>query len=307
MGKQILITGITGFIGSHIAAVFLENGDRVTGLKRSQSDTWRNTAYADKIHWINIDDKGWQEQVIQVKPDIIIHGAWEGVAADNRQHWVTQWKNLDLLSELLLIARESGTQKFIGLGSQAEYGYFDGVIDETYPCNPNSAYGVSKLMAKEAVKCFCEQHDIQWYWLRLFPCFGEKESFDWLIPMLTRKIYRKELMEMTPGEQRYAYLYVKDLSSWIVSIAKEELSSGIYNISSQTSYSLKEVVKKITGLLGSGEANIRLGALPYRQHQPMLLAGNVQKLFNGLGGLKESNFDEKLQATVTYIIQHIQA
>jgi CDP-paratose synthetase len=49
MSKSILITGITGFLGSHIAEKFLIEGFKVIGLKRVNSNTWRNNEYLNDV------------------------------------------------------------------------------------------------------------------------------------------------------------------------------------------------------------------------------------------------------------------
>ena len=53
--------------------------------------------------------------------------------------------NLQYQQRLLDLAVQVGVKKIIGVGSQAEYGIFDGLINESHPTNPTSAYGASKL------------------------------------------------------------------------------------------------------------------------------------------------------------------
>ncbi len=302
MPDRVLITGITGFIGAHLAEVFLSHGYEVGGLIREGSDRWRCLEFDERITWINTGRSGWRQEVSAFGPSLIIHGAWEGVSAKDRSDWTLQQQNLSLLFELLELAKIANTRQFIGLGSQAEYGYFDGAVDENFPCNPNSAYGVIKLMAKEAVKGFCEEAGIRWQWVRLFPCYGEKESFDWFIPMLVRRLAKGEVMDMTLGEQQYAYLYVKDLARWIFKMNTVEMPDGVYNLSSKHLYSLRTVVERIYRFMGRGQGTVHFGALPYRKNQPMMLRGITNKLKESLGELSESNFDQKLEGTVHYIL-----
>jgi nucleoside-diphosphate-sugar epimerase len=306
MGKTILLTGATGFLGSHLAEKFIQTGDKVIALKRQPSDTWRCSEFGGHITWINHDENDWKEEVLKHQPAVFIHSAWSGVSAAYRSQWKDQLKNLDFLFDLLELAKTCNAQKFIGLGSQAEYGFFDGKIDESFPAQPNSAYGLVKLMAMEAVKCFCDEHHIDWIWLRLFPFYGERESIEWFIPILVKNIYRQSQMNMTKGEQQYAYLYVKDFADWMIAITQKKISSGIYNISSKYPRPLKAVVEKVIGIMAPQEHQINFGALPYRLNQPMLLAGSIEKLEKEIGSLPESDFEENLRHTVNYIVQHIE-
>ena len=110
-------------------------------------------------------------------------------------------------------------------------------------------------------------------------------------------------MEMTPGMQKYAYMYVKDLSIIIGRIINSSIQSDIYNVSSKSAFKLKTIVEKIINITGSINPKINFGSLPYRENQPMLVQGDTSKLSNELGEIIETNFDENLLKVVQYIIK----
>jgi nucleoside-diphosphate-sugar epimerase len=302
MAKQtILITGSTGFLGSHITEAFMDAGYTIIATKRLSSKMNNCYAFKDKVGWINIDDMNWQEQVIEHHPQTIIHTAWFGVGAKQRDDLIEQSKNLEFLASLLSIARDANTKRFIGFGSQAEYGFFSEKVSEDYPINPNSAYGITKYLASELIEKYCTQNRIDWCWLRLFSFFGEKEGSNWFIPTVVKKILSGEKLDMTPGMQRYAYMYVKDLAKTIVNIQQcHGFVNGIYNLSSNTSYTLKEVVEKIIHLLGTQNVNVNFGVFPYRENQPMKIEGNNEKLEKIIGKIVETDFEDNLKATIDY-------
>jgi nucleoside-diphosphate-sugar epimerase len=301
MNKKILITGISGFLGSQIAEVLNFNGFELIALKRENSDLWRCENFSENVKWIDLSEN-WEEQLINLKPEIIIHSAWEGVSAKDRDNWSAQFNNLEFTLKLLRIAKEVNLKKFIGFGSQAEYGDFSGIINEDYFIDPKSAYGLSKNLVAQTIKVFCEQNAMDWYWLRLFSFFGEKEADNWFIPTLIKNIFQNKPMDMTPGEQRYAYMYVKDLANIIVEIIKSTVKSDVYNLSSNQSISLKEIVNKITEILNPSNPQINFGALPYRDNQPMLIQGDITKLKNEIGAFSETDFDTNLKKVVEFII-----
>lgn len=303
MSNRILITGISGFLGSQIAQKLCDNGFELIALKRETSDLTRCNEFSAKVNWINISEN-WEQKVIELNPQIIIHSAWEGVGAQERDNWQVQTNNLQFTLKLLSIAKESNVEKFISFGSQAEYGYFSGVIDENYILEPKSAYGLSKHLCCQTVKVFCEQNNIDWYWLRLFSFFGEKEASNWFIPTLIKNISDNKPMDMTPGEQRYAYMYIEDLAEIICNLIKSSAISGIYNLSSKNSVSLKEIVEKIINILKPLKSQINFGAMPYRDNQPMLIQGEVSKLEGQIGKFNETSFDINLKKVVEYIINN---
>lgn len=303
MNKKVLVSGITGFLGSQIAQELNDNGFELIAIRRTNSDLSRCTEFLDNVKWIELSDN-WEEQLIDLKPQVIIHSAWEGVAAVDRDNWKVQMNNIPFTLKLLSIAKEVNVEKFIGFGSQAEYGTFSGVIDENYAIDPKTAYGLSKNLCNQTIKVFCEQNNIDWYWLRLFSFFGEKEAGNWFIPSLIKNISENKPMDMTPGEQRYAYMYIGDLASIIVKIVKSSAKSGTYNLSSKQSVSLKEIVEKIINIIKPLDPLVNFGALPYRENQPMLIQGAVSKLEEEIGGFAETSLDVNLKNVTEYLINN---
>ncbi len=298
--KSVLITGITGFLGSHIAENLVNNNCTVIGLKRKSSSIWRCDSFKDKVIWIDIDEaEKYKNEILKYSIDTIIHGAWIGVEAHERDDWKLQSKNIDFLITLLQIANELSLKKFIFLGSQAEYGTIDGVINEEQRCEALNAYGSVKLACLELVKTFSKTNNITWIWLRLFSLFGEKENKTWLIPSLIQKIKKENQMDFTLGEQKYAYLFVKDFSSIINKIVVLPVVSGVYNISSDNAKTIRSVVEQIRNKINP-EFKLNFGALPYRENQSMHIQGSIDKLITQIGKIEFTDFSIAIQNTINY-------
>jgi nucleoside-diphosphate-sugar epimerase len=297
--KKILITGVTGFLGSHIVEHFVEENYHIMGLKRSTSSISKCAGFFDKLSWLNVDEIDWKQKAISFKPDFIVHVAWTGVNSNERNDWGIQIQNIDLLYSILQIAKEVKIKKIIGFGSQAEYGYLSAVVDENYPTNPVTAYGAIKLACSELMKLFCESNGIDWYWLRLFSFFGEREDDSWLIPSVVKKMMTDTSMNLTLGEQRYAYLYVKDLADAIENIIEYSSKSGIYNLSSDKAISLKTLLNMIKNIVNQN-FELNFGALPYRVNQSMLIEGDITKFNSEICKIDTSRFEEKLIKTIEY-------
>ena len=306
MITTILITGATGFLGSNLVNLFNKNNYTIICLKRKNSNCYRVNSQLKNIIWINSDFKGWEKNLNSFKIDYIIHCAWNGVSSKYRDDFSSQMANMQFLESILKIAKEKKVKKVIGLGSQAEYGYYDGVIDENQNENPYSYYGVLKLASKNIAKCFCENNDIDWIWLRLFPLFGEFESSKWLIPSLIEKLVLNKEFNMTKGEQKYSYLYVNDFSKIVERIVESNIKSGVYNISSkQNLISLKELVLIINNELKSNINLVKFGALPYRLNQPMLMGGKMTKIEKEIGEIQETSFITNIRKVIQAINQNI--
>ncbi|MCX2481798.1 NAD-dependent epimerase/dehydratase family protein [Pedobacter sp. MC2016-15] len=301
--RKVLITGITGFIGSHLAEELISAGLEIVGLKRKESNTWRNRAYQDKIHWVDIDDEGtYKEYLLSLNLDIIIHSAWIGVEASDRDDWQQQAKNIGFLVDLLEVAKLSSVNKIIFLGSQAEYGTINGKVDESYIPDPSTAYASVKLACLQILKTYCKINGISWVWLRIFSVFGERENNNWLIPSTVKQMTTGFEMKLTGGEQKYAYMYVKDVASIITKIAMCEVQSDIYNISSSELRSIKSILESIKEYV-KPDFKLDFGALPYRENQPMHIEGDCQKIRSQIGELQFTNFNVALKRTLDYYLK----
>ncbi|MDR3118499.1 MAG: NAD(P)-dependent oxidoreductase [Mediterranea sp.] len=300
MGSQkILLTGASGFLGSHMAETLLEAGHNLLLTKRNESNLWRCSSFIDKVQWTDTDRESLEEEVGLFRPDVMIHAAWDGVAAKNRDEWTTQIDNLKYQQRLLNLAAQSGVKKIIGIGSQAEYGHFDGYVDENHPANPTSAYGVTKLASQLILKTFCEENDMKWYWFRLFSCFGEREGSDWLIPATIKNMLSTDAMDLTGGEQQYAYSYIKDVATIFLSAVDSDSESGIYNVAADKLHSIKEVMLLIRDYLNPG-FKLNFGALPYRRKQSMVNGSINTKTIRSFGRVSVSSFEDKLIQTIEY-------
>lgn len=280
---KILLTGATGFIGSHIAEVLLSNGFKLILTKRSQSSLLNCTSFLSKVTFIDIDNADWFIEVCNLAPSMIIHAAWNGVLSNDRETWKSQLSNIDLVTKLLFIAEKCHVIKFIGLGSQAEYGLYSGVISEKDPINPTTKYGCLKIAVSQQISSHCELNKIDWYWLRIFSVFGERESDSWLIPsVIIRMLNGEKEMDFTLGEQQYAYLYVRDLANAILKTCLIDGPSGIYNISSSQAISLKELLLTLRDKINPS-FKLNFGVLSYRINQPMHIEGDSSKFISEYG------------------------
>lgn len=300
--KTVLITGGTGFLGSHIIEELLLQKYEVIALKRSSSNLSRCMNFVDKVRWIccdNIEDA--EQEILNSHPNILIHAAWNGVKASDRDNWVEQGKNLSFLSALLEIVKKANITKIIALGSQAEYGNFEGVIDETHHCNPNSAYGANKVCASTIIKSFAEQNNIPWYWIRIFSVYGPREEKNWLIPATINNLLHLKTMDLTPCEQRYDYLYTKDFTNGIFRVVNNSnVESGIYNMSSGQSTKIKDILTYLENKIAANQNLLQIGALPYRPNQVMHMEGNSNKFFQAFKFNPTYNITKGLDETLNY-------
>jgi GDP-D-mannose dehydratase len=150
---RVLITGVTGFVGSHLAEFALERGAEVIGALRWRSKTEHIEHVRERITLIESDLRDLlsvRALLEQAKPDYIIHLAAQSfVAASWNTPSETLWTNIICQMNLFEAMRQLGSApRFLVIGSSEEYGlvHADEVpIRETNPLRPLSPYAVSKV------------------------------------------------------------------------------------------------------------------------------------------------------------------
>ena len=280
----ILLTGATGFLGSHLLKTLVSKGYKVVVLKRSTSDMWRLKGFEQTFKSYDIDrvplQKAFEEQPI----DTVIHTAWAGVASTDRDNWEVQIENFYFSKNLIDLSVEFGVKKLICLGSQAEYGYYNEKVGEDFLPSPIEAYGSVKLFTSHYLRNLAKKNHINWYWIRIFSIIGENENNSWLLSQVIDSLFANHSIELTEGEQYYDYMYVADFVSAIEKIlsAKEE-NSGIYNLCTGTPIKIKELLCLIADKLNKDKQLLKFGAIPYRPNQNMFMVGKPQKFEKTFG------------------------
>jgi nucleoside-diphosphate-sugar epimerase len=300
---RVVLTGATGFIGSYLAEELVTQGYEVLALRRRQSDTWRVAAIADRLRWVNNDEEGWEQQLRSFQPEYLVHAAWLGVSAEQRDDWQSQLSNLTFTMQLLQVVQQASLKKVVVLGSQAEYGTFEGRIDESHSTLPTAAYGAVKVATLQLVRAYCAAHNLDWHWLRVFAVFGPREDAHWFVSFVAASLLKQQPPNLTGCEQRYDYLFAPDLARAIVQTLPAGLGhSGIYNISANQATSLRQIVDTLAALTHAA-VGANYGALPYRNGQVMHMEGNSDQFARVFGPIVQTSLRTALAASIEFVKQ----
>ncbi|MBW2981165.1 SDR family NAD(P)-dependent oxidoreductase [Candidatus Woesearchaeota archaeon] len=302
-GKKVLVTGGSGFIGSHLVDRLMSIGAEVTLMTKYNSlvenirlkDVW------DKLNIIEVDlrDIDSLKQVKDVAPEIIYHLAAYNHVGSSFMH-VNQVFDVNAKGTANLIEAYDGYERFIYTSTSEIYGYQEEVPfrENMNPC-PISPYSVTKY----AGELYCRMKMRMGnpiVVLRPFNTFGPYQSSKAVIPEIATKCLNNETVKITKGTQTREFNYVGDIiDGLILAGEKEEAIGKIINLGNGREIAIKELAEAIVKLTGS-KSKLEVGALPHRPIEiwRMCAANDLAKKY--LGWEPKTSFEEGLKKTIDW-------
>ncbi len=298
---KILITGASGFVGAKTAHFAAEAGDEVFAIVRPGSTSTRLANLNKSIRQIDLDLRDTTKlraTVLQYKPDAILHLGWSGVSNAMRFDEIQIQDNIGSSCALAAAGAEAGTQTFIGIGSQAEYGASSEMLETSAP-NPTTLYGAAKLSTMYLTRQLAHQAGMRHVWLRLFATYGPQDNSCWLIPFLIDEMLAGRRPKTTLGTQYWDWLYVDDVARAILAVARSKQASGIFNFGSGQAVQVRYVVESLRDLIAPN-MELVFGEVPFRPDQIMFLRADISRLQAATDWTPQVSIDEGLRASVEW-------
>ena len=265
---KILITGGAGYIGSHIAKVFLDNGASVKVLDDlTNSDTKRIDSL--NVDFVNASVNNSEKVSSALKDsELVIHcAAYKSVEESELNPRKYEEVNVLGTENLLTQMVNAGVTKLIFASTAAVYGNsVKSPISESYIPIPISNYGRTKLEAEKCITRFTKTYNINAVSLRFFNAVGAATnslvdtSSDNLFPRVFKAIELGKSPEIfgddypTPdGTCIRDYIHVLDIAEAHIAVSDflhKNLGHEIFNVGTGTGYSVKEIIsgiQKVTG------------------------------------------------------------
>ena len=256
---NVLVTGITGTIGSHVARVLVQNPCyKVYGFKRLRSNEDNLIGILHQITMINgdITDGARVRQVVKnLRPDYVYHFAAQavnGFSLDNPQ--MTMDTNIMGTFNLMEAVKEAGIHpRMLIAGSSCSYGksaddYRDGTIPESALLQPVSPYGVSKLTTEKLAIQYYYSHDIPVVTARFFLQVGVGGSDSFALHQFSRQIALAEA-GVTEAVVRHGNLQTtrdmtdpRDSAPIVVQLAEKGVPGEAYNVGSGNAYTIQHLL-----------------------------------------------------------------
>jgi dTDP-glucose 4,6-dehydratase len=308
--KRVLITGASGFIGSHTVESALDRGYSVRVFLRYNSTGYvGNLRFLGKklkeieIFWGDIRD--YTSVLRAVKGvDYVIHLAAQISVPYSFQNPIDfAMNNVVGTTNILKASVECGISKFVYTSTSEIFGGSDEPLNEDSLRIPKSPYSASKVGADAMVKSFFYTYDLNTLILRPFNTFGPRQSIRALIPWIIYQGLRSEKVKLGNLEPKRDFTYVKDTVEGILLALEKETEGGDeINLGTGRSFSVMEVVEVVSKVLGK---NLKVEVeekfkRPKKAEVFNLIADN-SKAKRVLSWEPKWSFEEGVRETVEYV------
>jgi len=304
--RRVLLTGATGFIGSHVARRLVQAGNEVIALVRPGADLRRIADLTGQLRLLEGDlfTPGSWETAIQgdAAPDLCLHLAWYAVPGK----YLRAPENLDCVTASLRLLRlldAAGCARVVSAGTCFEYDTDAGYLTENGPLLPRTLYAAAKHGFFQIAEQFQKERGRSFAHARLFYQYGPWEDVRRLVPHVITHLLRGESCALTSGEQVRDFLHVEDVASALCALGASDVR-GAVNIGSSQPIMVADIARSLGVLVGRPDL-VHLGARETPPGDPPFICANTNRLRAEVGWRPAYDLQTGLEETIAWWRNHV--
>lgn len=254
--NSVIVTGATGFIGTHFCEELQKNHIKVIGLARKDS---ANVARIQNLEIIScsMDD---YDKLSGISADTFYHLAWEGATGSGRDDEELQAKNISRTIKALKAAKRLGCKRFVALGT-----IYENLVPQILS-DRNHRKPDFYLLSKQSTHYMCLQLakklDIEFVWATIFQPIGRYIKKEQVMTYTVAGLLKGEPPEFGPAEEPYDITAVEDIAYGLRLLGEcGRLSRQEYYIGSGNPMYMKEYLNKTKEILNVN-TTLKIGARP---------------------------------------------
>ena len=310
MSKKILITGGSGFIGSHLCAHFLSEGNEVvcidnlsTGRKDNIDNLLKNTSF--RFIQGDICERSLVEDFKKENFNEIYHLASPATVNYVVNHPVEAALANSVGTKNLLDLAKENKQKILFASSSEAYGDpLKHPQDESYwgnvnPVGVRSGYDEGKRFGEALCMAYNREYDVDTKIVRIFNTYGPNSnpSDSRIIPMfISQALKNIPLTIHGDGLQTRSFCYVSDLVSGIIKTMENSIHDPV-NLGNEEELTVIEVAKKI---ISKTKSKSKIEFVQRPKDDPSQRKPDISKARKELNWQPEISFDDGLELTIDY-------
>ena len=267
--RSVMVTGASGFIGSHLVCSLVKSGFDVHILVRPASDlsVLSNVIDSCSVHIYEGSIVDLKKIFSRVKPSHVVHLASLFLAQHNDSN-INQLLNSNIIFSTHIVEAmvAEGIPYLINTGTSWQHFSDDGY-------NPVNLYAATKAAFENILEFYVQTSSLKVITLKIFDTYGPGDSRKKLLSLLFDISVSKDTLAMSAGEQKINLVYIDDVIAAFES-ALDKVSHQVephqrYSVSSIESITLKELVAIFEEALNV-KLNIDWGARAYRNREVMV-------------------------------------
>jgi len=303
---KVFITGIAGFLGSHIADLMIQKGHEVSGCDTLIGGYLDNVPERAEFYQV---DCGYLNTMVKLTRDcdIIYHTActaYEGLSVFS-PHLVAE-NTYKITATTLSAAIANKVKRFVYCSSMARYGEQDTLpFREVMECRPQDPYGIGKYAGELLVKNLCQVHGIDYVIAVPHNIIGPRQKYDdpfrnVAAIMINLMLQNRQPIIYGDGTQKRCFSYIDDVIYCLEKLAFDSHVVGeIFNVGPDEEFvSINELVRLIADKLNFKLDPIYVPARPQEVH---LATCSADKAREGLGYQTKVSLDEGIDNMIEYI------
>jgi nucleoside-diphosphate-sugar epimerase len=305
--KNILITGVAGFIGSNLADRLLqEGGYRVVGIDNLTAG--RIEQVPQGVEFYKMDIRSEEIYPLFNGVDSVFHLAAKNCISDCQKDPVeTSDINVTGTVKVFEAARRACVRKVIYAESSALYEGSSLLPTPESEEKPESFYASSKLASRIFAESFRRYSDLKFTALRYFCVYGPKQDYRRTIPPVMSAFIIHLLQGKRPtiygsGEKRRDFIYVDDVNDFhLLALTDPKTDDKVFNLGSGVNYSVQEIFHQVASLLKSDLSPICQPDLPGEAQLTLACVDEAKKI----GWEPRTSLEEGLLKSIQYIKENV--
>jgi GDP-mannose 4,6-dehydratase len=314
---KTLVTGILGFIGSHLAEKLVDEGYEVYGVVRRVAN--RNFEVIKEILRDIILVTGDITDYVSIRnalktanPDIIIHLAALTPVRDSFErpfeYQQANFAGTMNVAHAMLELPDPQTRRLIAASTAEVYGLQEREpLKESLPLKPASPYAVSKAAADLYLQMMFHTYDLNCTILRPTNSYGRKFDTSFMIEYLVTQILKGEKVYIGAPNSVRDYMYVDDhVKAYFLAMKSKKAKGQVYNVGTGVGTSNRELAEMIAEKIGYDKKRIVFGSYPpgypYRppiSDQPCIMLDST-KIKKELGWAPKVPLSEGIDKVISY-------
>ncbi len=305
-GKNIMVTGGAGFIGSTLVRELLKEGANVIVYDNFLSGKLVNLNEVEnriKIIKGDILDKNFKSVLTENKIEYLFNLAAEPYIPHCYERPTQFFEiNANGAMNVMLAAKAAGVKRIVQYSTSEVYGTAKQTpMDEHHPTIPASTYAVSKLAADRLCYTLHHEQGIPVVILRQFNVYGPRETHPYIIPELISQLNKGSKLKLGNIKATRDLTYVTDAAKGAIALIKcPEAVGEVVNMGTGEDHSVEKMARTIGKLMGHTNVDIEIEQARLRPLDVNVLQCNYFKMHKLTGWEPEVSFEEGLKKTIDY-------